>query len=89
MDPIYNNDLQSKRQGKIIRSFYEEPQLIDTGLSHIPGIEEAMTRHELRWLTAKMDHYSPAIVWEFYTTNVTTIVLDLPKGKNSLKQPTL
>lgn len=63
--------------------------MTDTGLSHIPGIEVAMTRHGLRCLIAKMDHYSPILVRGFYAAYVTTMFQDLPKGKKPFNQPRL
>lgn len=45
MQKINDNGVQRKGQGKIVRSFYEEPRLTDVGLIHVPGVEVAMTRH--------------------------------------------
>lgn len=42
MKVIYDEGLEPNQQGKLVRSFYEEPQLIDTGLSHVPGLEDNM-----------------------------------------------
>lgn len=78
----------SKRAGKV-RLFYEEPRLIDTGLSHVPEVEDTIVLHGFGWLTAKMDHYYPAMVHEFYAAYAATILLDLPKGKKTLEYPRL
>lgn len=74
MEATYNNSLQPKGQRKKIWSFYEDPRLINTRLSYVPEFEEATTRHAYRWLTTKLDHYSPIMVWEFYTSYATAIL---------------
>lgn len=67
MKNIYDNGLQGKRQGKLVLSFYEEPWLIDTGLSHISGVEESMKQYGLecwlkRWIII-VQHWCDNSIW--------------------------
>lgn len=40
MKVIYDEGLELKGKGKPTQSFYEEPRLIDAGLSHVTRLED-------------------------------------------------
>lgn len=59
--------------------------MIAIELSHVLGLEDTMTRHGLRWLNNKLEHYTPTLVWEFYADYEATILRNLPKEKKPLE----
>lgn len=53
-EAIFKEGLQPKGQGKIVRYIYEEPRVINDGLSCVPGLEDTMTRYGLDQLIDKL-----------------------------------
>lgn len=62
MEKIYNQRLELKGQGKLVRPFHEESQLNDSGLSRVLALEAEIDRPELWLLLERLDKYAPLLV---------------------------
>lgn len=58
-------DLALTNMGRPKKGLYEEPRLVATGMTKMPGFERFLNKYMFQWMSEKLNRYNLKLFWEF------------------------